>query len=207
MWVGSELGVLLDRLAPGIVALDMPIGLGCDPSRGCDTAARRLLGRPRGSSVFPTPTRAALAGRSHARAGDLNAAVCGKRISVQAFNLLPKIREVDRLLAESARWRDAVFETHPEVSFACMNNDTPVVASKKTPAGRAQRQALIAAVFGPHAFPAARASIARADAADDDLADAFACLFTAERIAARRHVTLPDPPPLDVCGLPMRICY
>lgn len=41
----------------GLVALavDIPIGL-LNGTRACDTAARRLLGQPRGSSVFPKST-------------------------------------------------------------------------------------------------------------------------------------------------------
>ncbi len=206
-WIESDLAVLLNRLSPDIVALDMPIGLAEDRARECDHSARRLLGRPRGSSVFPTPTRSALAGRTHAQASDLNAAACGKRISAQAYNLLPKIREVDLLLCESLHWRARVFETHPEVSFAHMNGGAPVIESKKTGPGREQRQTLIADAFGSKTYAMARNAIRRRDAADDDIADAFACLFTAERIARGEHTTLPNRPATDGQGLPMRICY
>lgn len=40
------------------VAIDTPIGL-LDSSRACDKAARKLLGQPRGTSVFAAPCRAA----------------------------------------------------------------------------------------------------------------------------------------------------
>ena len=41
-----------------LVLVDIPIGLPQGgEGRDCDPEARKLLGRPRGSSVFPTPTR------------------------------------------------------------------------------------------------------------------------------------------------------
>lgn len=50
-----------------IVAVDVPIGL-LDAykvgGRACDRAARKLLGRPRGSSVFPAPVRPVLTATS-----------------------------------------------------------------------------------------------------------------------------------------------
>jgi predicted RNase H-like nuclease len=51
------------------VALDMPIGLTCAGPRECDIAARRLLGWPRSSSVFPAPIRDALRGQKPLRHG------------------------------------------------------------------------------------------------------------------------------------------
>ena len=53
----------------------------------------------------------------------------------------------------------------------------------------------------------ARASIARRHAADDDIADAFAALWTARRIVAGIARSLPDVPSLDRAGLPMRMVY
>ncbi|MEM9295813.1 MAG: DUF429 domain-containing protein, partial [Planctomycetota bacterium] len=85
--------------------IDMPIGLlsaGCpgDPPyapgvRGCDAAARRLLG-PRRSSVFAAPSREALAAPDYPSANAANRAAIGKGLSKQAYYLIPKVREVDR---------------------------------------------------------------------------------------------------------------
>ena len=38
-----------------VIAIDIPIGLPEQGKRDCDMAARFHLGRPRASSVFPTP--------------------------------------------------------------------------------------------------------------------------------------------------------
>jgi predicted RNase H-like nuclease len=72
-----------------IVAVDMPIGLAdrYEPGgRECDRQARRLLGRGRGSSVFPAPPRPALGARTLAEARER-----GWPATLQALHLLPKI--------------------------------------------------------------------------------------------------------------------
>lgn len=206
-FVDRDLARLLERLAPAVVAIDMPIGLAENDSRACDKAARTLLSGRRATSVFPAPVRAALLGRSHAEASAINAEYCGNRLSAQTYNLLPKIREVDALLRRSTHWHERVFETHPEVSFMAMNNGEALAEPKRSAAGQARRHELIAAHFGRDAFANARVMVARQQASDDDIADAFACLFTAERIATESHVTLPEAPESDAEGLPMRIVY
>lgn len=202
---------MIEEFQATVIALDMPIGLPDDQPRECEQLARRLLGRPRAASVFPVPMRSALIACDHTQASELNQAACGKRLSAQTFNILAKIRAVDTLLANQPKRADHLWETHPEVSFAAMNHDAQglhaLQAGKKSRDGAAQRQALITQHFGPRAFSDARSMIGRRDASNDDIADAFACLFSAERIAAGCHVSLPESAPLDTRGLPMRICY
>ena len=86
---------------PQSIAVDMPIGLleqAAPGGRPCDREARAVLGRPRSSSVFSPPTRKALAARSYAEVATLN----GAGMSKEAFNILPKIREVDALMDVAA---------------------------------------------------------------------------------------------------------
>jgi predicted RNase H-like nuclease/catechol 2,3-dioxygenase-like lactoylglutathione lyase family enzyme len=207
-FVERDLSALLNRLAPAVVAIDMPIGLADEQqTRACDHAARQLLAGRRATSVFPTPVRAALLGRNHSEASAINAEYCGKRLSAQTYNLLPKIRELDDLLRRSAYWQARLHETHPEVSFAAMNAGEALTDPKHSATGHARRRELIAARFGRDAFANARTLVSKQQANDDDIADAFACLFTAERIANDEHVTLPDRPEYDSEDLPMRIVY
>jgi predicted RNase H-like nuclease len=105
-----------------VVAIDVPIGL-LDAyqigGRDCDRAARKLLGRLRGSSVFPAPVRSVLAATTwenaciRSRASSRN----GKAISKQTFAILPKIKEIDELLRTRQELRRVVREVHPEVCF------------------------------------------------------------------------------------------
>jgi len=50
-----------------VLAIDIPIGL-LDGPRACDKAARKLLGQPRGSSVFPALSRPALGAQTYPEA-------------------------------------------------------------------------------------------------------------------------------------------
>ena len=52
-------------------AIDIPIGL-LDGSRAYDNAARKLLGQPRGTSIFAAPCRAAISAPTHASASQVN---------------------------------------------------------------------------------------------------------------------------------------
>lgn len=194
--------------APAIhsLAIDIPVGLTDSGPRACDVAARKRLGPVRGTSVFPAPIRPALYAASYAEACKASLEAQNRKLSQQAWAIYPKIRELDTLLRERPELRDRVFEVHPEVTFAEWNG-SPLVAPKKSAAGFLARHDLVRAYFGEQAWTTVRARYRRSEAADDDIVDAFAALWTAERIARGEARTLPEEPPLDSAGLPMRIVY
>jgi predicted RNase H-like nuclease len=186
-----------------IVTIDIPTGLSDGAPRMCDLVARQLLG-PRASSVFPAPVRQALPAATYLEACDLSEAACGKRLSQQAFAILPPIRDVDeqmRLLSDSqARIR----EVHPEVCFCAWAGGEPMSFSKKHPAGFAERLTLVEGTY-PGAFADIRSGHSRGSVADDGIIDALAALWTAERILAGTATTIPAPPPTDRYGLRMEM--
>lgn len=57
-----------------------------------------MLGAPRASNVFNPPARGALSATTWAEAAALNENACGRRISMQTWGIVPKIREVDVFL-------------------------------------------------------------------------------------------------------------
>lgn len=197
----EELFTRVDDLA--VLAIDIPIGLTDAGPRQCDVEARREI-RPRGSSVFPAPVRAAIDATSYPEANRLSRAADGRGLSKQAFAIAPKIRAVDDALRLHPHLRDRVYEVHPELSFRTWRG-APMPHAKRTAAGRADRLELVAAHFGAEAFPRVRARHPPRDVADDDILDAFAALWTAERIANGTARTLPEQPPVDGWGLVMRI--
>jgi predicted RNase H-like nuclease len=199
----AQLAAVLDT---AVIAIDIPIGLTDCDARHCDVLARKLLGPKRGTSVFPAPIRPAMHASSYAEAKATSLSVQKKAISKQGWAIYPKIREIDDALRASADLRARVFEVHPEVTFSEWSG-APIVPPKRKAEGHGIRLALIDRSFGPLAFESARASIARRDATDDDIADAFAALWTARRIAAGNARSLPDVPPFDRAGLPMRMMY
>lgn len=189
-----------------LAGIDMPIGLSNDEPRDCDQMARERLGARR-SSVFPAPLRPALAATTHAEASSLSRQANGKGISAQAWQLFPRVREVDGLLGEQAAWHEQLVEVHPELSFLAMNAGKPLPASKQRIDGIYRRRALVIEAFGMAAIESAVAQLAGSRVKDDDMLDAFAVLWSARRGASGEAECLPADPPLDACGLPMRITY
>jgi predicted RNase H-like nuclease len=169
----------LAELRAEVAVIDIPIGLPSAGPRECDLAARRLLGRPRSSSVFPAPTRKLLSAEA-------------PRCSRQLLNIFDKIREADSVFgpARQGGW----MEGHPEVSFALMAGGRGLVAPKRTPEGRAERLALLA-----RCFPDLPGEL------DCDAVDAYALLWTARRVRAGTEERLPGWLELDERGLRMEI--
>jgi predicted RNase H-like nuclease len=178
------------------VAVDIPIGLPLQGPRAADVLARSRLG-PRRSSVFPAPARAVLGAADHDEACARSRAVCGKGISKQLYNILPKIAQADEVL--SPLLQEQIVEMCPELSFAMLTG-SPLAHSKSTPAGREERRDALARMFddaGGHAEcppPGARA---------DDVLDAFAGAWTARRFATGAHVRFGGE--LDARGLRMEV--
>lgn len=194
-----------------LTLVDIPMGLLDGPGateRRCEREARQLLG-PRRSSLFAVPVRAAVHAGSYAEACHLNQLATGKKLSIQTWGIVPKIAEADLVLraTSSPGLQGRVRECHPEVCFAALNGWQPLVASKKTPEGVAQRLALLAAHV-PNAGDAlneARSRYKRADVATDDLLDAMVAAVSARLAAARGMPTVPPAPPQDRFGIPMAI--
>ncbi len=178
---------------PRVVAIDIPIGLPKSGARECDRAARKLLGPKRGTSVFPAPTREMLAAKSRPA-----------NMTVQSWGIRSKVLEVDLVLRRNAAAREVTHEVHPELCFYYMNGNAPIDAPKRKPEGEAERLALLRAWSGG-AIDQALARTRQLTCQRDDVLDAFAALWTAERIADGKAVTHPPNPELDSHGLAMSI--
>lgn len=186
-----------------VLTVDIPIGLTDSEPRECDRQARRLLTSKRGNSVFPAPVRAALDAASYPEACELSAAVSGKRLSKQAHAIMWRIREVDSILRSDPELRTCVREVHPEVCFYAWAGH-PMHYAKRTPEGRAERLQLVEEHFSG-GFEAIRREIPPRRAADDDILDAFAALWTAGRIVRGMAFTVPAVPLEDRFGLRMEM--
>jgi predicted RNase H-like nuclease len=197
---------LLESLPrPEVLAIDVPIGLLERGSRECDGLARvRLAARK--SSVFSAPLRPVLAAGSWEEACGLRDGIEGKRMSRQAWGIVPKIREVDAALRREPSRGAWVHEVHPELCFAAWNG-RPMQHAKRKAEGRRDRLALVSHGFGAAAFADVRRRHPRRDAADDDILDAFAALWTAGRIQRGEAERLPAGPALDAQGLRMEIVF
>lgn len=198
----ERLAPVVDELRAGTLAaigVDMPIGLPDAGRRASDAAARALLG-PRRNSLFPTPPRDVLAASDWADALARCRAVNGVGLSKQVFNLLPKMREVAVLAAPEVQ--PALSEVHPETTFAVLGGG-PCIHPKRSPAGVAERVALLAPhVPGVAAW--ARPGTVRG-ARSDDVLDACAACWSAARVATGRAQWLGDAEARDARGLRLTI--
>jgi predicted RNase H-like nuclease len=195
--------------APACIGIDVPIGLPDRVSgggRSADRAARALLGAGR-SSVFPVPPRPAVYAASYDAAKALSRAGSAPPFapSIQCWNILRYVREVDDLLRGRPDLAARLHEVHPEVAFFRLNGDRRLSAGKKGPAraeGLAERRALLIAAGLPAALVGSRPS--PGVGADDHL-DAMAALVVARDIVAGRAEPLPKVIERDSYGLPIVI--
>ncbi|QDT68435.1 hypothetical protein MalM25_13570 [Planctomycetes bacterium MalM25] len=191
-------------------AVDMPIGLAEDGQRECDRLARERLGPNRRSSVFSAPPRLLVQAGAldYHDACTLAEKLSGKKVSRQAWNLLPKIGEVRRLVIERPRWRQRLFETHPELAFAHLAGGAAIAESKKSREGCAIRIAMLADHLGSDTVQRAllQTESTRGVAKDDTL-DALVCWTVAKRVTQAAAESLPCQPSLDEDGLVEAILY
>ncbi len=221
--VFPSFGALLDTLTDATIAVDMPIGLpdfSGKGGRGPEALVRPLLGA-RQSSVFAIPSRAALYAdtsgfttieawyAAHRRASEvaLTTSDPPRGVSIQAFGIFAKIREIDQLLIGRPELRGRVFESHPEVAFCRLNDGKAMALPKKikgavNPAGMEERKALLCR----HGYE--RSFLDQAPprgAASDDFLDAAAMMLIAGRIANGEARPSPDPPLTDRHGIQVAI--
>ena len=199
-----------------LILIDVPIGLPhSKDARACDAEARSRLG-PRRSSVFPPPGREALrmdrGAHRHGLVSEANRRETGNGLSIQAFGIVPKIREVDELIRERGHdARPAIREVHPEVCFWALNGGAPMRHGKLTQAGRDERLGVLRQL-NPRVddvYDEALGRRLRKVVARDDILDAIVAAVTAvpaERPGASLPA-LPGEPERDALGLPMEMVY
>jgi len=197
----------VDLLGVLACAIDMPIGfmdLTGPGGRQAEIEARHFL-KGKSSSVFSAPCRKALEAGSYGEAIAINrknSLPPGIGLSIQSYELLPKLREVDRFM--NVEKQRVVHEGHPEVAFAIMNNLIPVLSKKRSKAGMEERWQLLIS----SGFPADRMHVPQQNSvrwSKDDLLDACACAWSARRIALGQSLRFPQDPPRDAKGLRMEI--
>jgi predicted RNase H-like nuclease len=166
-----------------IIAIDIPIGFG---PREADRAARAFLSGA-ASVVFSTPPRA----RLEVPFGP------GQGLSAQSHALGQRIIYVTGLARADGRFR----EVHPEVSFRAMNDGRQLGNRKKSAAGALIRLELLSreGIELTNLDETAGAPL-------DDVLDAAAAAWSAQRISAGVAESLPDPPE-DLDGYPVAVWY
>lgn len=192
-----------------LIFIDIPIGLkdGGSKERLSDTGARNIL-KSRKSSIFPVPCREAVYAETYEKACEVNKSLTGKRISKQAWNIVPKIRDVDSFLVKNKNYREKVREIGPELCFQSFAG-FPMKYSKKKVEGFLERKDALNNVctFTDEIIEYVLSTYRRRDIAKDDILDALAAALTA-KIGSRYGFTyIPQKPETDSEGLKIQIAY
>jgi len=185
-----------------IICVDIPVGLSDNEhQRLCDVQARRMLGRPRASSIFTPPSRYCLWAVNYEQASSINLKYTGRKLNKQSYNLIPKIHEVDDLM--TPKLHKKVREIHPEIGFFVLNGQKAIVENKKSVRGRTKRLKLLDRIFGHIRSHLRKAS--NSGYSTDDALDAAVAAWTAAQAVRGRSFTLPERPETDGRGLRMEI--
>ena len=198
-----------------IIAVDTPCGLpemGTPQGRAAERAAQPLLEKRR-SSIFAIPSRAAvyavtgaietggyIAAHAFASAAARGTSEPPTGISIQAFGIFPRIREIDALLRQTPALRGRVFESHPEIAFLTLYGGREMRWRKSSVKGEQERRQVLLA----HGFDTSflsQAPAPRSQAKPDDFLDACALSLVAQRIMRGEAVSHPDPPERDAFGM------
>jgi len=192
-----------------VILLDVPIGLRDKgpQERLCDIEARKLLGPKRRCSVFPAPCRSAICADNYKKGNDINKRMTGRGLSLQTWNIIPKIHEVDILLSNNESARSRIREIHPEICLWAFAG-RPMKYSKKKREGFSERMCVLQSVY-PHTDDIVNCSLStykRKEVARDDILDALSAAVTAA-MGVERLVTIPEKPEHDSKRLPMEMVY
>lgn len=191
------------------IFIDMPIGLEEEMyNRECDTLLRKRLGKEYAPSVFSPPIRAALHAPSYVEASMQSFEITEKKLTVQSWNITPKIRVLDRFLTESPELQEKVFESHPELLFMNLNGGM-IYQKKNTKKGLRHRLDLVKE-FEPVAaefFREIKEEYRRNEVEEDDIVDALVLALAAGQSVEKGIRTLPENPARDSQGLKMAIHY
>ena len=191
------------------VFVDMPIGLEEESyTRECDRLLRENLGAEYASSVFDPPIRPALHAPSYVEANMQSFEYTEKKLSVQSWNITPKIKILDSFLNEDPTLRDKVLESHPELLFMHANGGM-IYQKKKTKKGLRHRLDLVSR-HEPVAvdfFREIKEEFRRNEVAEDDIVDAMVLAYASKISVEKGLKTLPENPPKDSQGLKMAIHY
>jgi predicted RNase H-like nuclease len=189
---------------PSLCFVDMPMGLprAKMPERNCDKAARLFLSKGRKSSVFSSPTRLLLDAETYAQALTKSRKIYGKGLSIQSWNLFPKVKELDQFLRQNRTpW---LLESHPELCFQ-YHKKNAVEFSKHKKEGLAERNQIVYNL-DPYAsayYQFLCGVIPKSKARPDDILDALVLVLSARQALKRGCIFSLVPPEFDGYDLPM----
>lgn len=191
------------------IFIDMPIGLEDEEyTRECDALLRKELGGEYSSSVFSPPIRPALEAPSYVEANMISFDWTEKKLSLQSWNITPKIKMLDLLLRENPGFKEKVLESHPELLFQKLNGGM-IFQKKNLKKGIRHRLELIKdeEPIADDFFRDIKEEWRRSEVAEDDIVDAMALAYYAKKSEIEGIKTIPTVVSYDSEGLPKAIHF
>jgi len=191
------------------VLIDMPIGLEDQQyTRECDRLLRKRLGAKYSSSVFSPPIRQALNTSSYQEASVTSFKQTKKKLSLQAWNITPKIIFIDALLQEKHEFKTKVLESHPELLFQELNRGI-IPQKKNSKEGIQRRLELLSAeeLFADDFFRIIKEKHKRSEVREDDILDSMVLAYYAKQSIKKGIKTIPLEVEYDSKGLPKAIHF
>lgn len=183
--------------------IDIPIGLeDVNNSRECDNILKKIL-KKRSSSIFNAPIYSLLEAKDYFEACILSQKINGKKISIQTWNIFPKIRDANNFVRRSTN-KEILKEFHPETGFLILNNYVPLIFKKKEQVGINERLNILNKFIKAEGiFNEICSKTLRKNVAKDDIVDAMCCAVNAKYATKCRSV--PEIPQFDKYGLKKEI--
>lgn len=185
------------------IFIDMPIGLEEEEyTRECDLLLRKKVGGDYAASVFSPPIRPALHAPTYAEANAVIFDYTGKKLSLQSWNIVPKIQTVDRLLKENEELKDSVLESHPEYLFQILNGGM-IYQKKNLKKGIKHRLEIMKAreAEADDFFRDIKEDFRRNEVKEDDIVDAMVLAHMAKKSVEKGVKTIPEEIPYDSEGM------
>ncbi|MCR5507480.1 MAG: DUF429 domain-containing protein [Lachnospiraceae bacterium] len=184
--------------------IDMVIGLrdSLEQIRPDDMARKEL--KPRGSTLFPVPSRSAVYQDTYDEQKKANISSLGKSLSKQSSAIIPKIREMDEFMSAHPEYRNKIDESHPELTFKRLKGSV-LLTKKKDKAGIDERIRIIKRYLPGIRIPDLYVKAKEFRCNADDLADAIGLAVAARLKTQGMCETIPEQPQMDASGLYMRL--
>lgn len=191
------------------IFINIPIGLEDENfERESDTLLREKLGSEYAEDVIDPPIRPALVAPSYVEANMTSFDFTERNLTLQAWNITPKIKMVDNLLRENKTLQDKVLETYPEFLYQQLNGGM-IYQKKNLKKGIKHRLELVREKE-PKAedfFREIKEDFRRNEVEEHDIVDALVMAYFAKAAINKDLKTLPAAIQPDSEGLKRAIHY
>lgn len=187
------------------IFIDIPIGLEDENvDRECDVLMRKAVGvdTDYANKVLTPPIRPALDAPSYVEANMISFDYTEKQLSLETWNIVPKIQMVDGLLQSKPEFREKVLESHPEFLLQKLNGGI-IFQKSNLKRGVRHRLELVRdqEAIADDFFRDIKEDYRRSEIAEAAIVDAMVLALFAKRSATKGLKTMPKEPSLDSKGL------